>query len=157
MSVAITANEGGLFHLVEVATALAKLPHVTEEPIWAPDQVCCPMTSTVVPALPSTAFALSQQQRIVTSDEDDDAKNNASSPTTALAALGGKEIFPERLLAILNDPSVRDIVTWIPHGRSFIVLRPDVFAEDIVPKYIPPLDARASTKYPSFTRKLNRW
>jgi hypothetical protein len=70
---------------------------------------------------------------------------------------GDKEIFPERLMAILNDKSIEDTITWLPHGRSFVIIRPDVFMEKVLPKYLPPMDARASTKYPSFTRKLNRW
>lgn len=68
-----------------------------------------------------------------------------------------REIFPERLMSILNDDSLSDIVTWLPHGRSFVIIRPDVFAEKVMPQYFPSPDARCSTKYPSFTRKLNRW
>lgn len=68
-----------------------------------------------------------------------------------------REIFPERLMTILNDASLSDIITWLPHGRSFVIIRPDVFAEKVMPTYFPSPDARTSTKYPSFTRKLNRW
>lgn len=68
-----------------------------------------------------------------------------------------REIFPQRLMAILNDSSLSDIVSWLPHGRSFVIIRPDVFTERVLPMYLPPVDARSSTKYPSFTRKLNRW
>lgn len=68
-----------------------------------------------------------------------------------------REIFPERLMSILNDSALSDIVTWLPHGRSFVVIRPDVFAEKVMPTYFPSPDAKTSTKYPSFTRKLNRW
>jgi HSF-type DNA-binding len=83
-----------------------------------------------------------------------------ASPTAAsaaVAAANSKEIFPSRLMAILNDATLADIVTWLPHGRSFVIIRPDVFTERVLPQYLPPADARSSTKYPSFTRKLNRW
>ena len=80
-------------------------------------------------------------------------------PVTHLGVdVGGKsKIFPERLMDILDDKSLSDTVTWLPHGLSFVIIRPDVFTEQVLPKYLPPIDARSSTKYPSFTRKLNRW
>jgi hypothetical protein len=68
-----------------------------------------------------------------------------------------KEIFPQKLMEILADTSLSDIVSWLPHGRSFVIIRPDLFCEMVLPKYLPPVDSRGSTKYPSFTRKLNRW
>lgn len=87
----------------------------------------------------------------------------------------GKEIFPMKLHALLADPAVRDAISWLPQGKSFVVLRPDVFAANVLPRYFAPegsnsLNARPATgkdgtvkkaqgvhKYPSFTRKLNRW
>jgi hypothetical protein len=77
--------------------------------------------------------------------------------SSAEDARSKREIFPERLLAILNDAALADVVTWLPHGRSFVIIRPDVFAENVMPQYFPSADARTSSKYPSFTRKLNRW
>lgn len=80
-----------------------------------------------------------------------------------------------RLHALLADPNVRDVISWLPHGKSFVVLRPDVFATRVLPLYFAPegsnsLNAKTSAtativknksqgvhKYPSFTRKLNRW
>eukprot|EP00577_Skeletonema_sp_RCC1716_P014264 CAMPEP_0113373534 /NCGR_PEP_ID=MMETSP0013_2-20120614/1110_1 /TAXON_ID=2843 ORGANISM="Skeletonema costatum, Strain 1716" /NCGR_SAMPLE_ID=MMETSP0013_2 /ASSEMBLY_ACC=CAM_ASM_000158 /LENGTH=467 /DNA_ID=CAMNT_0000255481 /DNA_START=93 /DNA_END=1496 /DNA_ORIENTATION=+ /assembly_acc=CAM_ASM_000158 len=88
---------------------------------------------------------------------------------------GGKEIFPMKLHALLADPAVHDVISWLPQGKSFVVLRPDVFAARVLPRYFAPegsnsLNARPATgkngsvkraqgvhKYPSFTRKLNRW
>jgi len=68
-----------------------------------------------------------------------------------------RDIFPQKLMAILNDASLSDVISWLPHGRSFVIIRPDVFTEEVLPKYLPPVDSRNPTKYPSFTRKLNRW
>jgi len=85
-----------------------------------------------------------------------------------------------RLHALLSDPTVHDVISWLPHGKSFVVLRPDVFAMRVLPRYFAPegsnsLNAKTTTvvgkdgsflvknkspgvhKYPSFTRKLNRW
>ena len=75
-----------------------------------------------------------------------------------------QDIFPLRLLRMLSDPSVRSVITWLSHGRSFVVLCPDVFAERVLPQYFPESSTDTSrsgvgarAKYPSFTRKLNRW
>lgn len=77
-----------------------------------------------------------------------------------------REKFPLRLHSVLADPTVRDVVSWLPHGRSFVVLRPDVFANYVLPRYFAPevsnsvaspTATQSVLKYPSFTRKLNRW
>jgi hypothetical protein len=108
----------------------------------------------------------------------------ASPPIRCSAVFGGgdpasatcRATFPLRLHALLADPTVRDVISWLPYGRSFIVLRPDVFANRVLPRHFAPEGASghhakvaagaASTtdaggagahKYPSFTRKLNRW
>ncbi len=97
------------------------------------------------------------------------------------SSIASRAMFPMRLHALLADPTVRDVITWLSHGRSFVVLRPNVFATHVLPRYFAPegsnsLNARFSSanptdgnlvtmmsqtkgvhKYPSFTRKLNRW
>lgn len=141
----------GLSHLMEAATALAGL------------------TASVTPAPCSTVPAESQvstgpflEKPTMAAAEGIPCTNkagiqSAASSANALDLANSKEIFPARLMAILSDPSLSEIVTWLPHGRSFVVLRPDVFTEQVLPKYVPAVDSRASTKYPSFTRKVNRW
>ena len=121
-------------HLVEAATALANL--MASSPSRSrPDCSSCP--------------------RSVVSDNDDDSTNLLKFSVCADAAK--RETFPHKLMAILNDPTLSEVVSWLPHGRSFVIIRPDVFTDKVLPQYLPPLDSRSSTKYPSFTRKLNRW
>lgn len=132
-------GSGALSHLVEAATALARL---TESTVSRAPEPSAPIGTTSV-------ISDEEESRVVRS------KEIASASKSGLN--GKREIFPQRLLAILNDKSLTDIITWLPHGRSFVIIRPDVFTEKVLPKYLPPADARASTKYPSFTRKLNRW
>jgi hypothetical protein len=67
-----------------------------------------------------------------------------------------KEIFPEHLMRMLSDKTLSDVITWTPNGKSFVILRPDILVQ-VLPKFLPAENSRASTKYPSFTRKLNRW
>mmetsp|Transcript_16103 Transcript_16103/g.34033 ORF Transcript_16103/g.34033 Transcript_16103/m.34033 type:complete len:574 (+) Transcript_16103:173-1894(+) len=107
--------------------------------------------------------------------------NAAPAPAASVASADtSKEMFPMRLHALLSDPTVRDVISWLPHGKSFVVLRPDVFATRVLPRYFAPegsnsVNAKTTTvvgkdgtlvvknkspgvhKYPSFTRKLNRW
>ncbi len=130
------AMQGGLSNLMEAATALAKL---TDQP--------SPPTTLTAPGTAPQAIIPGQPRNLI-SDEELDARRPIRNT---------KEIFPERLMTILNDASLTDIISWLPHGRSFVIIRPDVFTEQVLPKYLPPLDSRTSTKYPSFTRKLNRW
>ena len=76
-----------------------------------------------------------------------------------------REIFPQRLMRILSDPSISAIITWLPHGRSFVIIQQEVLAIEVLPRYFPESasssskanSASAACKYPSFTRKLNRW
>lgn len=130
----MASNAGALSHLVEAASALAEMQPAQK---------------------PTTSASPSEQPCVtgpaVVKDEDTERETEDS------VARSKREIFPERLMAILNDSSLADIITWLPHGRSFVIIRPDVFAEQVMPKYFPSPDARTSTKYPSFTRKLNRW
>ena len=131
----MASDAGALSHLVEAASALADLKPPTSVP---PD---AQQTSVrVAPVAPAVVKDEDTQR----AGADDSARNK-------------REIFPERLMSILNESSLSDIITWLPHGRSFVIIRPDVFAEKVMPKYFPSPDARCSTKYPSFTRKLNRW
>lgn len=98
------------------------------------------------------------------------SKKNKSKSSSGVAA--GKaprtrpDIFPQRLLRVLSDPAVRQIITWLPHGRSFVILRPDLFADSVLPAHFPESKSKCGSsskssksvsKYSSFTRKLNRW
>jgi hypothetical protein len=139
-SPAMESRVGGLSHLMEAANALAELTQLEsfeEEGAASVD---------VKPEEEAESEAF-----FVVSDEEDRKKSASRSANSK------RVIFPQHLLSILSDNSLSDVVTWLPHGRSFVIIRPDVFTEEVLPKYLPPVDARASTKYPSFTRKLNRW
>jgi HSF-type DNA-binding len=141
----------GLSHLMEAATALAEL---TTAAAPTPRSLGHGDGKKLSPTLESKVSAAAKDSGDagcggVVADSDTAQASDA-------AEAASKEIFPCRLMAILNDPTLSDVVTWLPHGRSFVVLRPDIFTEQVLPKYVPSVDARAA-KYPSFTRKVNRW
>ena len=125
-------NTSGLSHLVEAATALSEL-------VDAPRAAM----SDIKPV---------QASEPVVSD-DDDSRQKQATPTTTRK----REIFPQKLMTILADKSLVDVISWLPHGRSFVIIRPDIFTSNVLPSYLPPVDSRTSSKYSSFTRKLNRW
>ena len=127
-------NIGALSQLVEAASALTEL------------EVKEPLTKKA-------------QSTVLVSDDDEISRITAKAQenTAPLSNTKKKEIFPQKLMEILADSTLSEIVSWLPHGRSFVILRPDLFCEEVLPRYLPPADSRSSTKYPSFTRKLNRW
>lgn len=130
-----TTNNGcnnGLSHLVEAATALTAL-------IEPPKAAVVSSKNTV------------RSSDTVVTDDDEYRQSDGSTKSRR------REIFPQKLMEILADDTLSDIISWLPHGRSFAIVRPDFFTIKVLPKYLPSIDSRSSTKYPSFTRKLNRW
>mmetsp|Transcript_46702 Transcript_46702/g.141490 ORF Transcript_46702/g.141490 Transcript_46702/m.141490 type:complete len:403 (-) Transcript_46702:212-1420(-) len=128
------------------------------------------LTQLVGASFPSVSSHTKEQpKRYVVSEDEastctEESKPKKSKRKITSAPPGIKkqvESFPARLMNMLSDLSVRETITWLPHGRSFVVLRPDVFAESILPHYFPESavgrGASNKAKYPSFTRKLNRW
>jgi hypothetical protein len=62
------------------------------------------------------------------------------------------KIFPQRLMEVLDDDANSDAITWLPHGRAFLIRDRLAFEEKVMPRFFP-----RKAKYSSFTRKLNRW
>jgi hypothetical protein len=60
--------------------------------------------------------------------------------------------FPLKLHDVLKnieEDGLADIISWQPHGRCFVVHKPDVFLKDVMPKYF------SQTRIASFQRQLN--
>jgi len=55
------------------------------------------------------------------------------------------------MMEILNSEEHEDIVSWLPHGKAFMIHKKKRFAEEVLPQYFK------AAKFTSFTRKLNRW
>ena len=54
-------------------------------------------------------------------------------------------------MEVLTNDEDSDTISWLPHGRSFIIYKKKKFASQVLVKYFK------ATKFTSFTRKLNRW
>jgi hypothetical protein len=59
--------------------------------------------------------------------------------------------FPTKLYAILAQKEFQDIVTWMPHGRSWKVLKQNLFESLVLPMFFD------FSNYHSFNRLVNAW
>lgn len=75
-------------------------------------------------------------------------------PGTQRAVRGGIcELFPDKLYRMLTELEAEgrsDIVSFLPHGRAFLVHKMDTFLKNILPKYFS-----EQSKWSSFSRQLN--
>eukprot|EP00579_Thalassiosira_antarctica_P005667 CAMPEP_0201880834 /NCGR_PEP_ID=MMETSP0902-20130614/11315_1 /ASSEMBLY_ACC=CAM_ASM_000551 /TAXON_ID=420261 /ORGANISM="Thalassiosira antarctica, Strain CCMP982" /LENGTH=659 /DNA_ID=CAMNT_0048408915 /DNA_START=177 /DNA_END=2156 /DNA_ORIENTATION=+ len=72
-------------------------------------------------------------------------------PLASLLRIDIPLTFPQKLMEVLSDPEIANIITWLPDGKGFIILQKRKFALDVMPHYFK------HSKFTSFTRKLNRW
>jgi len=59
--------------------------------------------------------------------------------------------FPKKLHLVLSCKEYYSIITWLPHGRSFIVRDPEALTEKVFPEFFK------LKKYNSFIRQLSLW
>jgi hypothetical protein len=59
--------------------------------------------------------------------------------------------FPVKLRMILSNPEFQDIISWLPHGRSWRILQQKAFEERVIPLYF------RHGRYSSFARQVNGW
>jgi hypothetical protein len=59
--------------------------------------------------------------------------------------------FPVKLYAILSRQEFSEIITWMPHGRSWKVLKPSAFETLVMPLFFE------YSNYHSFNRLVNAW
>lgn len=68
-----------------------------------------------------------------------------------LTPIGRVPNFPAKLHAILCRKDLSDIICWLPHGRSWRILRPCQFEKIVLPKYF------GHSKMSSFLRQASSW
>ena len=59
--------------------------------------------------------------------------------------------FPEKLMHAMMENSDEEAVAWLPDGKSFVIVNPDLFCDEVLNKVFK------ESKYASFVRKLHRW
>jgi len=57
--------------------------------------------------------------------------------------------FPKKLHKMVTESNLDSVISWLPHGRGFMVYDVDEFAAEILPKYFN------HSKFASFQRQLN--
>lgn len=72
-------------------------------------------------------------------------------PLTPPTPPGRVPNFPAKMHAILSRPELADIIGWMPHGRSWRVLKPREFEILVMPTYFE------QSKFSSFIRQANGW
>jgi hypothetical protein len=83
--------------------------------------------------------------------------NNHSNNNNSTSKQGKKDkkkrakTFPEKLIQAMIENSDEEAVAWLPDGKSFVIVNPDVFCDDVLNKVFK------ESKYASFVRKLHRW
>jgi hypothetical protein len=59
--------------------------------------------------------------------------------------------FPLKLYALLAQKDFHEIIAWMPHGRSWKVLKPSLFESLVMPLFFE------YSNYHSFNRLVNAW
>jgi len=59
--------------------------------------------------------------------------------------------FPYKLMEVLSMTEYSNFITWIPHGKSFLIKNRKRFTEVVLAAHFK------KSLFTSFTRKLNRW
>jgi hypothetical protein len=84
--------------------------------------------------------------------------NLAISDQKATRSKGGKKekkkrakSFPEKLMSSMIEFADEEAVAWLPDGKSFVIVNPDLFCDEVLAKVFK------ESKYASFVRKLHRW
>jgi len=93
----------------------------------------------------STAMAAAQALQL--------AGSLLSPPQPVLRASGmvRSQRFPVKLYALLSQPQLSHIITWLPHGRSWRVLDTRALETAVLPVFFE------SDNYHSFNRVINAW
>jgi hypothetical protein len=60
--------------------------------------------------------------------------------------------FFHQLFEILENEEYSHLISWLPHGKGFVIHRKKEFAAEILPRHF-----KKAVKFTSFTRKLSRW
>lgn len=51
------------------------------------------------------------------------------------------EPLPKVLMRMLSDEAIKDLVSWLPDGKSFQVCKKEKFTKEVLPKYFPHRDS----------------
>ena len=127
-------------------------------------QALSPLLSTTSPSSCGVGVQQAATSTTASHHQGSASSMSATPPATSLMNV----TFPQKLMMVLNTKSYMNVISWLPCGTGFVILRPNLFLEHLVPRYFGQ-DGNSNTfsptkqgqqgkyKFASFTRKLNRW
>ena len=98
---------------------------------------------TTMPPSMHTYFQSHLNSSVIPSEGDELVKRKAGKKRA--------KTFPEKLMQAMMDHEDEEAVGWLPDGKSFVIVSPDRFVQDILNNVFK------QAKYASFIRKLHRW
>lgn len=84
-------------------------------------------------------------------DDETPAPTSSSNRTASSESSIRVQKFPVKLYAILAQKEFQDIICWMPHGRSWKVIKPSMFESLVMPLFFE------YSNYHSFNRLVNAW
>lgn len=104
---------------------------------------------TITPSIPSADGTEVSNYKDYSKHTGDSMTEQQHAPSTTSS--GKDPSFPVKLHRILSAADHEEFITWLPHGRSWRVLKPKAFEAKIIPLYF------RHAKYASFMRQVNGW
>jgi hypothetical protein len=83
-----------------------------------------------------------------------DHSRDPRDPKHQIAPMHRRPNFNESLFAILSNQTLSSIITWMPHGRSFTILKTDQFANEVLPKYFRHNNISSFLRYDADTSQI---
>jgi hypothetical protein len=103
------------------------------------------------PARKDNGSPTSTDQDLKEASKETSRPSTPSTPSKHIQDDNKKHSFAEHLMAVLDDESNSDILTWMPDGNAFTIINPKKFTLVDMPKLF---NIRNMS---SFVRKLGRW
>jgi hypothetical protein len=119
------------------------------------------VASSAPPVLPEDSDTVDSKSSIykyrdfskISEDDEDPVEVQPQAPSSRGSTETSIRVqkFPVKLYAILAQKEFHDVIAWMPHGRSWKVLKPSLFESLVMPLFFE------YSNYHSFNRLVNAW
>ena len=65
--------------------------------------------------------------------------------------------FPVHLHKVLSDPEMGKVIQWLPHGKSWRIVRFDALRKQLIPSHFPELCDKGDGSIDAFLQQLFTW
>ena len=140
------------------ANSISSVPQLLGETSDHEDDADFPSEPPGAPALPvdesgNIVYKYRDFSHVEETDVELDGEVPAPTPSNHRNAESSIRVqkFPVKLYAILAQKEFHDIICWMPHGRAWKVLKPNMFESLVMPLFFE------YSNYHSFNRLVNAW